>query len=58
MTRTERNITPPDEELWDDTVCSHCDKPLAESDPEPYKDGKSPWWDGYCSEDCRRSSDR
>ena len=40
----------------DDTRCFHCSKDLPDDDPDPENTGASPWWDGFCSEDCRTKS--
>jgi len=42
------------DEPWDDTTCANCRCDLPEADPDPANDGTSPWWEGYCSEPCRR----
>jgi len=43
-----------DDDDGDDTRCANCGCDLPEQDPDPENDGTSPWWDGYCSEDCRK----
>jgi hypothetical protein len=42
------------DEPWDDTICATCQCDLPEADPDPANDGTSPWWEGYCSEPCRK----
>jgi hypothetical protein len=37
------------DEPWDDTVCFNCGCDLPDEDP-----GDDYWWEGYCSEPCRR----
>jgi len=39
---------------WDDTRCANCTCDLPEKDPDPENSGTSPWWDGFCSEPCRK----
>ena len=39
---------------WDDTRCANCTCDLPEDDPDPENSGTSPWWDGFCSEPCRK----
>ena len=46
----------PDDIDWDDSVCYRCEAELPEWDPDPANDGTSPWWEGYCSEECRSTS--
>jgi len=43
----------PDED-WDDTICANCLCDLPDEDPDPENTGASPWWDGFCSEPCRK----
>ena len=42
------------DEPWDDTVCFNCGCDLPEEDPDPENTGAGPWWEGYCSEPCRK----
>tara|TARA_R100000329_G_scaffold119252_1_gene98269 strand:- start:425 stop:610 length:186 start_codon:yes stop_codon:yes gene_type:complete len=44
------------DEVWDDTICFECLAPLPDDDPDPENTGASPWWDGFCSEECRAAS--
>ena len=46
----------PDDVDWDDTICASCMKKLPDEDPDPENDGTSPWWEGYCSEECREGA--
>ena len=41
------------DEPWDDTICAECLVDLPEDDPDPDNTGTSPWWEGFCSEECR-----
>lgn len=45
----------PDED-WDDSICYRCQAELPEWDPDPANDGTSPWWEGFCSEKCRKEA--
>ena len=42
------------DEPWDDTTCANCGCDLPDKDPDPENSGTSPWWDGFCSEPCRK----
>jgi hypothetical protein len=42
------------DEPWDNTTCANCGCDLPDKDPDPENSGTSPWWDGFCSEPCRK----
>jgi len=35
-------------------LCANCLCTLPEEDPDPKNTGVSPWWEGFCSEECRK----
>lgn len=41
-------------EDWDDTICFNCGCDLPDEDPDPENTGTSSWWEGFCSEPCRK----
>ena len=43
------------DEPWDDAICWHCGRDLPDEDPDPENTGAGPWWEGYCSEQCRKA---
>lgn len=36
--------------------CAACDRVLPTEDPAPVHPGPSAWWDGFCTEGCRKAA--
>ena len=40
------------DEPWDDEHCVKCGVELPDTDPDPENTDASPWWNGFCSDEC------